>query len=397
MPSEKADIITLSQNTVSLLRIINSIHNCSINDLKKYVPTSIVDSLLKQKLIIESTDYNFNYNILNDLEYDYPLSSLVIELTNACNLSCSHCYGQFGHPSQKSLISYEDIIKLKKQLDLLHTIEVRISGGECLLNPDFHKIVLFFLENGFRVGIYTNCYAIDKLKEFIDKTYQYHYYLAISLDGMKETHDKIRGKKGSFDNVISILDYLKSKSNIEVLIETALSKDNYKTISKINSFVSLNYPSFEHKAFAISPFNGCKNSLSYKELISLKQSFPQVFDEYFTKGFRFLHHKRHRCMGGVINGVLTADGDIKSCPIANDKVFVLGNIKEKSLIDIWNNPSGDTSLFRNEYIKTSQQCKRCSFKRKCGNKNCRVEAMTLTGNWRNANPYTCMVVKEFYD
>lgn len=141
---------------------------------------------MKKEIILETDTYNHNANVLQELEFEYPLTSLVIELTNMCNLNCVHCYGQFGKPAAKKNLQFEDIVNLKRELDKLHTMEVRLSGGECLLNPEFDKIAVYLLENGFRVGIYTNGFETTKLKSFLNKTKQYHYYMAISLDGMEK-------------------------------------------------------------------------------------------------------------------------------------------------------------------------------------------------------------------
>ncbi|MDD6401758.1 MAG: radical SAM protein [Lachnospiraceae bacterium] len=384
---------------MELLRKINSAQYNTIDELEKEIPRFVIKDLIDKHIIVEAESHYYNTNILPEIKCEYPLTSLVIELTNICNLNCIHCYGKFGTPRKKKIISLDDVINLKSELDRLHTMEVRLSGGECFLNPDFEDIAIFFLQNGFRVGIYTNGVETQKIKSFLERTRGYHFYVAISLDGEENYHNIIRGNERAFANTIATMKELKKYENVEVLVETAISKINIHNVKAVETMVRSEFPKFEHMMFLISPVKGCSVSFGYEDITKMKKICDNVFEDYYSKlSDRYLFkHKSFRCHGGVINGVLTSDGNVKCCPIAEDEIFIMGNIKERALSSIWEHPEGDTLNFRKEFAKSSPQCKRCIYKRKCGNKNCRVEAKLLTGDWRNANPYTCMAVKGKYN
>lgn len=389
-------VMDIGDSLRNLLMDINLGKYKTRKEMEKVVSKEIIQNLFDKEIIVEAEHYEYNENILPDLKYDYPLSSLVIELTNACNLNCVHCYGKFGHPSNKHMLTYKNIVDLKEELDKLHTKEIRLSGGECLLHPDFEKIAIFFLKNGFRVGIYTNGYEYEKLASFLNNTMEYSFYVAVSLDGTKDFHNKIRGGD-SYEKTIMVLNELEKYNNVEVLIETAISKVNISNIRDIQTFVKERYPNFEHSIFLISPINNCEVAFGVEELPQIRAQYQCLFDDYYQVKEGFMSHlfakKLHRCYGGVTNGVLTADNKIKCCPIAQHDIFVMGELGLKSLSEIWEHPSEETLQFRSDYIKESIRCKKCSSRKKCGNKNCRVEAFELTGSWKNENPYTCMVVK----
>lgn len=189
IPSLTSEIISINKSIYKILKLINNNEINSYECLSKVVGKSVINNLYNNRIIIDSNEFMYNGNFLDECNLDFPLYTITIELTNGCNLNCIHCYGKFGRPSQKKRYSFEEITKLKNELDKLHTMEVRLSGGECFLNPDFEKIAKFFLENGFRISIYTNGYETDKIINFAESTKQYNYFMGISLDGTETYHN----------------------------------------------------------------------------------------------------------------------------------------------------------------------------------------------------------------
>lgn len=144
IPNESGKVLDVNEVVYKLLQEINSGKANSYEKLSRLIGKSIIKELYNKRLIIDSEIPRYNENVLEQFRGKFPLHSLTIELTNACNLNCIHCYGRFGHTSQKKTYSFEDIVKIKSELDILHTMEVRLSGGECFLNPDFERIATFF-------------------------------------------------------------------------------------------------------------------------------------------------------------------------------------------------------------------------------------------------------------
>lgn len=398
IPTESNEIWDVNEVIYKLLQEINDGKINTEEKLSRLISQSIIRKLFDKRVIIDSDVPRYNENVLGLFKKKFPLRSLIIELTNACNLNCIHCYGRFGQPSQKKMYSFEDIVKLKPELDMLHTVEVRLSGGECFLNPDFERIATYFLENGFWVSIYTNGLLTEKIIQFAEATKKYHYNMGISLDGFEHVHDNIRGRETAFENTIATLTKLKDYPNIDVFIETAVMRQNVDNVIQIRQLVMDLFPKCEHKIFIATPANNSDFSFDYEEIPRLKERYPELFSEYFPiDKCSLFQGRRHRCQGGVTNGVLTVDGVMKICPLAEEDGFIIGNTIDSSLTAIWNNPNDAIKEFRKEYIRKTHQCKKCKEKRSCGVKNCRVEALRLTGDCKNANPYTCMVVKNRYD
>ncbi|MBP5223815.1 MAG: radical SAM protein [Lachnospiraceae bacterium] len=211
----------IGKTYLELLHEVNSGIGVEKEKIEKKYSRSLIDDLLKEGTLMETNSPQYNCNILKKCNHKYPLTGVVIEVTNACNLNCIHCYGQFGRPKACRIWTLAEVKDIKRKLDELHTMEVRLSGGECFLNSDFEEIALFFLNNGFRVGIYSNGSLPDALEKFLKKTKKYNFYVAISLDGIGNMHNRMRGRD-CYNEVIRSLNILKMYDNVEVLIETAV-------------------------------------------------------------------------------------------------------------------------------------------------------------------------------
>ncbi len=397
IPRETQAIIDVNEVVYEILREINDRKLDTYEKLSKVLGASVIKKLFAKKIILDSTEFIYNENVLDKLDVEFPLHAITIELTNACNLNCIHCYGRFGQPSIKRMYTLENVVALKGELDRLHTMEVRLSGGECFMNPDFQKIALFFLDNGFKVSIYTNGFDTDRIIEFAEATKDYYYFMGISLDGTEEYHNTIRGNEKAFVNVCNTLTRLKGYTNIDILIATAVMKQNFENVQNVKKLKVERFPEYEQQIFLATPVNNTDFSFDYTEIPFLKDMCPEMFDIYYAgKDNRLSPRKKHRCQGGVGHGVLTVEGIMKMCPIAEEDVFIIGDITKSSLFDVWVNPKETIKYFRGEYVKDMPQCKKCRHKLKCGINNCRIEALRLSGNYKNANPYTCMVVKGKY-
>jgi len=150
-----------------------------------------------------------------------PIMNFSIQwhITEFCPNTCLHCYMGMN-PIEKHL-SLFDFFSLLAKINVFEAQyksqinNVSITGGDPLSNPDWYEICNALRQQGKQVRILgipeqvtdSNC---SKLKELGISMYQ------VSLDGLKETHDKIRGA-GSFDRTVNAIKKL-SANGIEVAI-----------------------------------------------------------------------------------------------------------------------------------------------------------------------------------
>ncbi len=170
------------------------------------------------------------------------LRYLEFQLTDRCNLRCRHCYigeglhwpnrrwpfGQ-GHLRRQDL-PYEAILEILKEFEKIQGLRLLLSGGEPLLHPHFWEINEVLRDYAFRSVLLSNATLITKA---IAKRLRVHE-VQVSLDGMEEGHEAIRGK-GTFTKTLSAIDHLQ-EAGIGVSIATMIHREN---LNQFDSLASL--------------------------------------------------------------------------------------------------------------------------------------------------------------
>ena len=163
------------------------------------------------------------------------LRYLEFQLTDRCNLRCRHCYiGEGlhwpkGHLRRQDL-PYEAILEILKEFEKIQGLRLLLSGGEPLLHPHFWEINEVLRDYAFRSVLLSNGALITKA---IAKRLRVHE-VQISLDGMEEGHEAIRGK-GTFTKTLSAIDHLQ-EAGIGVSIATMIHREN---LNQFDSLASL--------------------------------------------------------------------------------------------------------------------------------------------------------------
>ena len=134
--------------------------------------------------------------------YSKP-QAVTMLLTNDCNLACSYCFesnkGKDYMPKEMAL----DILKATyNQVDPMAGIfTLNMFGGEPLMNWDTFKAVCdYVLENNLKIRITATTNLTLLTDEMIDYIDELSIPILVSVDGIKEVHDKHRCN--SFDKVI---------------------------------------------------------------------------------------------------------------------------------------------------------------------------------------------------
>lgn len=131
---------------------------------------------------------------------------VVWELTLRCDLACRHCGSRAGRPRAEEL-SLDEALGVLDQLAALGTREIAFIGGEAYLNPDWLKIVAATASRGIRPVMTTGARALtaELAKQAAAAGLA---AVSVSVDGLRETHDTLRGVRGSFDAAIAALGHI---------------------------------------------------------------------------------------------------------------------------------------------------------------------------------------------
>jgi len=174
-----------------------------------------------------------------------PLHGSII-ITYRCNLRCSMCelwkrpieYGALG---KKELTTKE----LKKVIDdfrEIGTTGIGFTGGEPMLRKDIFELVNYTKKKGMITHMSSNGLIINE--QIASKIMQSGLdAIGFSLDGATaETHDKIRGIKGSYEKVINSILLLnklneRRKKKLIIIVVTVISTLNLHEIRELVSLL----------------------------------------------------------------------------------------------------------------------------------------------------------------
>lgn len=320
------------------------------------------------------------------------------ELTLKCNLRCNHCASSAGK-SRNNELTLEESLSISKQFQEMLVDEVIFTGGEPLLNPHWDTIGNYLTKQNIKVGMVTNGLLIsdDIIKKM--KSCEMNA-IGISIDGLEEDHDKIRGIPGVFRKTIQGIESL-IKNNIKVTVITSVTGLNISTLEEIyNLVLSLGtwkwqlqpiYPlgrSSENKSLHLSSEQFIKLGEYIFNLrpIALKKGLEVVPADscgYFSD-FDFPDFKWQGCNAGRFSCGIMSDGRVKGCLSWPDE-FVEGDLRKDDLWTIWFREGAFYNLrhFIEEDMRGS--CKGCEFALECGG-GCQAMSIAATGQFR-ADPF----------
>ncbi|MGC8608519.1 MAG: TIGR04053 family radical SAM/SPASM domain-containing protein [Thermoplasmata archaeon] len=161
------------------------------------------------------------------MSYNFEEKPLLIfwETTKACGLKCEHCRASAILDALPDEMSYEQSINFLsgiKNFSKPYPIVI-LTGGDMLRKRRIYDIMDYLKNNEIPFSVspavtdLLNDEAILSFKKYGVSA------VSISLDGMKETHEKIRGVSGVFENTISVINKL-IKNNITMQVNTVVMK-----------------------------------------------------------------------------------------------------------------------------------------------------------------------------
>ncbi|MFH0920178.1 MAG: radical SAM protein [Fibrobacterota bacterium] len=287
-----------------------------------------------------------------------------LEPTLRCNHRCVHCYVEQNIPQASEELSLLEINTLLDGLASLGALILVITGGEPLLRPDWPHILQAARKRGFAPVLFTNGSLINEsvaraLKELAVLGVEISFHGADA-----PTHDRVTGVTGSFVRAVNAVKLLKlqgirvkAKGNLlnankgDVNAMLALSE----TLGCEYTFDPLIYPCRDGADRPLAerlPDAGLARVYSDKRLVHAVK----------PRRRSYLEVPENRLCGAGANIVaVSANGDVSPCVPMK---LVAGNIREKSIVDIWNNSPVFVQLrkYRNRDLA---ECNACSMTRHC--------------------------------
>jgi 12,18-didecarboxysiroheme deacetylase len=160
---------------------------------------------------------------------------VVWNCTKRCNLRCVHCYSHSTGEAGKDELTTDEGKELLEDLARFGTPVILFSGGEPLRRPDLFELIRHATGLGLRAVISTNGTLITE--EVAESLREFNLsYVGVSLDGMRETHDRFRRVEGAFDRAIRGIRNCK-KAGLKVGVRFTINRRNASDIPDIFQLV----------------------------------------------------------------------------------------------------------------------------------------------------------------
>src|SRR5688572_1221081 len=131
----------------------------------------------------------------------------VWEVTLRCNLACVHCGSRAGQAREVELTTSE-ALDVVRQLAAVGVDEVTLIGGEAFLRPDWLQIAAAIVEAGMLCTMTTGGFRLD-LPRALRMRDAGISHVSVSIDGLESTHDRLRGRAGSWQQCLEAISALK--------------------------------------------------------------------------------------------------------------------------------------------------------------------------------------------
>lgn len=331
---------------------------------------------------------------------------VIWNLLRRCNLSCRHCYANSFDRDFEGELSLDQCLKNVADLKNAHVPAVILSGGEPLLHPHVFTIAKEVKKHGFYLALSSNGILItDEVAENLAEID--FNYVGVSLDGIGEVHDHIRGEKGAFLKSLEGIDRA-IKKDLKVGLRTTLTNTNYHQIADmLNLCIAhgvkkfylshLNYGGrgnkkedahfkmtrevmmllfdkaleYHHQGIELEIVTGNNDADAALMLIWAQDKFPVENIQHLKE---MLTHWGGNASGvGVAN--IDSQGDVH--PDTFWPGVKLGSIKEHAFSEIWKDESHPVlKILRSDRKKIHGRCSSCQFFSIC-NGNTRVRAQQM--------------------
>ncbi len=346
---QRASLKKICQKRSNIFNINNHLHHI----LKK------TDSPQKKVRNIDKAK-NFIKNVLRKKhvsKFESCMKNFIFQVDNVCNANCIHCF--LRNDLNKELEKTLSLDEINTFLGTLGKIDNAVlGGGEPFLRNDLNEICnsLEKINNVATITIPTNAAVPKKIYDTIinilDSTENCGLKISISLDGLHETHDKIRGVPKIFDKVQQLYTLLEPLIGIyyprfNIQINSSIFKMNYEEFKGVYEFVETKMPLSEH-SFETIRGNFDKNlvqSISNDEYLKLiewlrPQNYKQLPLHEEMLRTEIEKKQLYPCIAGEEFIVLQYDGTLGVCeildPVVNIRDFNMDFNQIKNSTE-WNN------------------------------------------------------------
>jgi len=327
------------------------------------------------------------YNLIDNPKESQMSAPLKISMnmTKKCNLRCIQCFSDSGDLRDEELTT-TDIYKLFDEMQKNGTFYICLGGGEPFTRNDLFDILNYGKKKQLAISIVSNGLLLTK--EIITKLNQFDLdYLWISFEGLKENHEKLRGKN-TFELTLKKLELLKKYYKGKTALRMSINKYNINecadlvkiaekyNIDLIRFTPLLSFGRAKNQSLVINQEQYIKFLKNVKSIKS--DSVEIVYPNMNNDNKIWIGSNGFGCHCGKEAIWLDELGNMSPCIFWGEK-YNIGNIKKDGYMDIWN------KILKISEINGNPICKKCNNYKSCRG-GCRARVLDLYENLDDVDP-----------
>jgi len=357
---------------------------------------------------------------------DFPLQTLVMNLTNQCNLSCQYCY-EFGEDkvaTPEGKPKFMDIDTAKASVDFLlkqspgrRSVHITFFGGETLMNfPLLKQVVNYATEQAAAQGrtidfsLTTNATLLTPaIIEFLSEN---RIGVTVSMDGPPDLHDQLRvfaNGQGSYATIAPRVKALIAGHRTRPITARVTLTNGVTDVVRIFRHLK-NDLGFHEVGFApVTTSPDRLYAIGERGMDGVLQEFHVLAEEYLEYALRGEMHgfsnvsdtiaelyqgvnKSHPCGAGLGLLGVGPSGDIAPCHrFVDSDTHSLGNIKTGGV-----DREKQADFLNRGHINSKYDCHTCWARPLCAG-GCHHEAFVRYGDTGHPNLHYCDWIRNWTD
>jgi len=360
----------------------------------------------------------------------FPLATLVLNVTNKCNLSCTYCYeygedkigegqGQNGKARMDDKTARDSIDFLMRSSGDRPQVSITFFGGETLLNFDAIRSATEYAEqqaaqHAKRVHYSLTTNATLLTDEIVDFLTTHRFGITVSIDGdqgEQDRHRQFKSGKGSFDVIEPRIRHLLQTNRerngraigarVTVTAGATPVVDTYRYLTEELGFDEVGFA-------PVTAGLEREWALGEKGYERLLREFGELADDYCAAAIAGKHHgfsnlgdmvrelhqgvnKAHPCGAGLgLLGVST-EGELGLC-----HRFVESDSHSVGSVQDGVDQGARTAFLEKAHVDNKTDCTSCFAKPLCAG-GCYHEAHVRYGEATRANVHYCEWIRGFVD
>lgn len=332
---------------------------------------------------------------------------VVWELTLKCDQRCAHC-GSRAAEARADELTTEEALAVVAQLADAGAQEVTLIGGEAYLHPGFLAIVAAIVGAGLRATMTTGGRGLtaELARQLAAAGMQ---SVAVSVDGLRATHDLTRARRGSFDDALAAIGHVRA-AGLPVGCNTVVNRLNSGELEALYEVLAAaGVRGWQVQLLAPMGRAADRPELLLQpwQLLELVPRIARLKERAFADGILlmpgnnvgyFSHDERRLrsvapdgqdhfggCQAGRFVLGIESDGAVKGCPSLPSRGYVGGSLREQTLATIWNDTPELAFARRRTVDDLWGFCRECPFASVCL-AGCTFTAHSILGRAGN-NPY----------